>query len=149
MGSAVDRSPTRLGLTTGLGVKWHYRRQKIGPFLSRRLKHRQRRLANPCLPYAHQRHRRERKPHDLAVTCGFGQSAACSRAGSASACGSNHGSRPPIKVAVDTMTPAPVTRPLAVSGRIAALHSVEVRALVSGTLVDLSVSEGDSIGHGT
>lgn len=55
---------------------------------------------------------------------------------------------PPVQVAVETMTPAPVTRLLAVNGRIAALQSIDVRALVSGTLVDLSVSEGDSIGQG-
>lgn len=46
------------------------------------------------------------------------------------------------------MTPAPVTRLLAVNGRIAALQSIDVRALVSGTLVDVSASEGDSIGQG-
>lgn len=44
--------------------------------------------------------------------------------------------------------PAPVTRVLAVNGRIEALHSVDVRAQVGGTLADLSVVEGDIVQSG-
>ncbi|GAA0306822.1 efflux RND transporter periplasmic adaptor subunit [Rhodovulum strictum] len=41
-----------------------------------------------------------------------------------------------------------MTRILAVNGRIEALHSVDVRAQVGGTLADLSVVEGDSVQSG-
>lgn len=51
----------------------------------------------------------------------------------------------PVPVAVETAVLAPVTRVLAVNGRIAALHSVDVRAQVSGILADVSVAEGDSV----
>ncbi|MFN4130794.1 MAG: biotin/lipoyl-binding protein, partial [Paracoccaceae bacterium] len=54
----------------------------------------------------------------------------------------------PVHVAVEIISPEPVTRLLAVNGRIAALQSVDVRALVSGTLVDLSVAEGDGVEQG-
>lgn len=54
----------------------------------------------------------------------------------------------PVVVAVETVTLAPVTRVLAVNGRIEALHSVDVRAQVGGTLADLSVVEGDSVQSG-
>ena len=54
----------------------------------------------------------------------------------------------PVVVAVETVTLAPVTRILAVNGRIEALHSVDVRAQVGGTLADLSVVEGDSVQSG-
>jgi RND family efflux transporter MFP subunit len=50
-----------------------------------------------------------------------------------------------IPVAVEQVEPAPVTRVLAVNGRIAARHSVDVRALVGGALTDLRVAEGDSV----
>ena len=40
---------------------------------------------------------------------------------------------------------APVTRVLAVNGQIAAIHSVTVRPLVSGTLDKLLVAEGDKV----
>ena len=48
-------------------------------------------------------------------------------------------------VRVETVTPGPVTRVLAVNGRIAGLRSVEVRPLVSGTLLEVSVAEGDAV----
>ncbi|WP_238547990.1 efflux RND transporter periplasmic adaptor subunit [Meridianimarinicoccus roseus] len=51
----------------------------------------------------------------------------------------------PLAVAVETAVLAPATRVLAVNGRIAALHSIDVRALVGGTLADVSVTEGDSV----
>lgn len=54
----------------------------------------------------------------------------------------------PVLVAVETAMLAPVTRVLAVNGRIEALHSVDVRAQVGGTLADLSVVEGDSVQSG-
>lgn len=51
----------------------------------------------------------------------------------------------PLAVAVETVALAPATRVLAVNGRIAALHTVDVRALVGGTLADVPVSEGDRV----
>lgn len=51
----------------------------------------------------------------------------------------------PLAVAVETATLAPATRVLAVNGRIAARHMVDVRALVGGRLVDVPVAEGDSV----
>ena len=41
-----------------------------------------------------------------------------------------------------------MTRVLAVNGRIAAVHSVDIRALVGGTLGDLPVAEGDTVDEG-
>jgi len=54
----------------------------------------------------------------------------------------------PVVVAVETVTLAPVTRVLAVNGRIEALHSVDVRVQVGGTLTDVFVVEGDSVQSG-
>lgn len=54
----------------------------------------------------------------------------------------------PLAVAVETAALAPATRVLAVNGRIAALHTVDVRALVGGTLADVPVSEGDIVDRG-
>jgi len=54
----------------------------------------------------------------------------------------------PLAVAVETTALAPATRVLAVNGRIAAEHSVDVRALVGGTLADVPVAEGDSVERG-
>lgn len=48
-------------------------------------------------------------------------------------------------VVVEIANLAPVTRVLAVNGRIAAIHSVDVRPIVSGTLETLSVAEGDNV----
>lgn len=48
-------------------------------------------------------------------------------------------------VVVEIAALAPVTRVLAVNGRIAAIHSVDVRPIVSGTLDTLSVAEGDAV----
>ena len=55
--------------------------------------------------------------------------------------------RPPV-VPVEIATPAPVTRVLAVNGRIAAVRSVDVRATVSGRLAALDVAEGDAVDAG-
>jgi RND family efflux transporter MFP subunit len=55
--------------------------------------------------------------------------------------------RPPL-VPVEIATPAPVTRVLAVNGRIAAVRSVDVRATVSGRLATLAVAEGDAVDTG-
>lgn len=57
------------------------------------------------------------------------------------------GAGPPM-VAVETVTPAPATRVLAVNGRIAAVNSVEVTPTVSGTLTALHVAEGDRVEAG-
>jgi len=51
----------------------------------------------------------------------------------------------PVPAAIEIAAPAPVTRVLAVNGRIAARHSVDVRALVGGALTDVRVAEGDSV----
>ncbi|MFN7224811.1 MAG: efflux RND transporter periplasmic adaptor subunit [Paracoccaceae bacterium] len=52
-------------------------------------------------------------------------------------------------VGVEIMALAPVTRVLAVNGRIAARQSVNVRPLISGTLADLSVAEGNMVQTGS
>lgn len=52
------------------------------------------------------------------------------------------------EVTVETVALGPVTRVLAVNGRIAGVRSVEVRPLVSGTLVDVPVAEGDTVTRG-
>lgn len=54
-------------------------------------------------------------------------------------------SAPITAVAVETVALAPVTRVLAVNGRIAGVRSVNVRPLVSGTLVEVQVAEGDTV----
>ena len=50
-------------------------------------------------------------------------------------------------VAVETMVPGAVSRVLAVNGRIAGTQSVDVRPLVSGSVVDIMVAEGDTVTH--
>ncbi len=52
------------------------------------------------------------------------------------------------EVAVEVVTLGPVSRVLAVNGRVAGEVSVEVRPLVSGTLADVRVSEGDVVKSG-
>lgn len=54
----------------------------------------------------------------------------------------------PAPVVVEIAALAPVTRVLAVNGRIAARHSVDVRAQASGLLEALSVDEGDTVAEG-
>jgi RND family efflux transporter MFP subunit len=54
----------------------------------------------------------------------------------------------PTPVSVEIVTPAPVTRVLAVNGRIAALHSVALRTRVGGAVVALPVAEGDTVEAG-
>lgn len=54
---------------------------------------------------------------------------------------------PPL-VAVEIAGLSPVTRVLAVNGRIAAERSVDVRSVVSGTLIELPVAEGDRVAEG-
>lgn len=53
-----------------------------------------------------------------------------------------------IPVAVEQAAVAPVTRLLAVNGRIAALHSVDVRALIGGSLTQVAISEGQQVEAG-
>lgn len=48
-----------------------------------------------------------------------------------------------VTVGTETLSLGPVARVLAVNGRIAAQTSVDIRAQVSGTLVDLPIAEGD------
>ena len=48
-------------------------------------------------------------------------------------------------VTVETISSGPVTRLLAVNGRIAAMHSVDVRASISGTIAALPIAEGSSV----
>jgi RND family efflux transporter MFP subunit len=52
------------------------------------------------------------------------------------------------EVAVEVVATGPVSRVLAVNGRMASEVSVEVRPLVSGRLLDLRVSEGDMVKAG-
>jgi RND family efflux transporter MFP subunit len=54
----------------------------------------------------------------------------------------------PAPVSVEIVALAPVTRVLAVNGRLAALHSVDVRTRVSGVVVALRVAEGDTVEAG-
>ncbi|PTE22500.1 efflux transporter periplasmic adaptor subunit [Cereibacter changlensis JA139] len=51
-------------------------------------------------------------------------------------------------VAVETVLLGPVTRILAVNGRIAGVTSVDVQPLVSGTVVEVLVAEGDTVVRG-
>lgn len=51
----------------------------------------------------------------------------------------------PLAVAVETSALAPATRVLVVNGRIAALHAVDVRALVGGTLAEVPVAESNAV----
>jgi RND family efflux transporter MFP subunit len=52
---------------------------------------------------------------------------------------------PITEVMVETVVAGPVTRVLAVNGRIAGVRSVDVRPLVSGALVEVLVAEGDKV----
>jgi RND family efflux transporter MFP subunit len=52
---------------------------------------------------------------------------------------------PVVTVAVETAALGPVSRVLAVNGRIAGVQSVEVRSLVTGTLDAVWVQEGDTV----
>jgi RND family efflux transporter MFP subunit len=54
----------------------------------------------------------------------------------------------PPAVGVEIAALAPVTRVLAVNGRIAAVHSVDIRSAVSGKLAALPVAEGDLVEAG-
>ncbi|MCZ4354565.1 efflux RND transporter periplasmic adaptor subunit [Roseovarius aestuarii] len=51
----------------------------------------------------------------------------------------------PSVVAVEMAQQAPVTRLLAVNGRIAAVNSVDIRPVVTGTLIAIAVTEGDVV----
>jgi RND family efflux transporter MFP subunit len=53
-----------------------------------------------------------------------------------------------VPVAVETVAPGPVTRVLAVNGRIAGVQSVDVRPQVSGTLDAVLVEDGDPVQPG-
>lgn len=52
-------------------------------------------------------------------------------------------------VGVETVTLGPVTRLLAVNGKIAAQDSVQIKSTVSGVILDLAVAEGDHVIKGT
>lgn len=52
-------------------------------------------------------------------------------------------------VAVEVVAPGPITRVLAVNGRIAALRTVDVKSTVAGTLVAPLANEGDVVEQGT
>jgi|SRR6056297_471654 len=54
----------------------------------------------------------------------------------------------PLRVTVETVERGPVTRVLAVNGRMAAVHSVDIRARVGGMLRGVPVAEGDSVEEG-
>lgn len=54
----------------------------------------------------------------------------------------------PILVDTETASPSAVTRLLAVNGKIAPLHSVQIRASVSGRVLDVLAQEGDSVLRG-
>jgi RND family efflux transporter MFP subunit len=51
-------------------------------------------------------------------------------------------------VTVEVVTPGPITRVLAINGRIAALRSVEVKSTVAGTLTARMAQEGDIVHQG-
>ena len=51
----------------------------------------------------------------------------------------------PSVVAVEMAQQAPVTRLLAVNGRIAAVNSVDIRPVVTGTLIAIAITEGDVV----
>ena len=53
-----------------------------------------------------------------------------------------------LPVTVETVTPGPLTRVLAVNGRIAPLHRVEVRPRVSGAVTSVLVEEGAIVQQG-
>ena len=53
----------------------------------------------------------------------------------------------PTVVAVEVVTPGPLTRLLAVNGKVAALHSVDVRSTVSGRLQSIVANVGDMVRH--
>lgn len=53
------------------------------------------------------------------------------------------------EVSVETATLGPVTRVLAVNGKIAARESVQIRSAVSGTVSELLAGEGDLVARGT
>ena len=52
------------------------------------------------------------------------------------------------QVAVEVVAPGPIVRVLAVNGRVAALHSVAVRAAVGGTLEGVLAEQGDQVTAG-
>lgn len=54
----------------------------------------------------------------------------------------------PAVVAIETVALAPVTRVLAVNGRIAAQHSVDLRPQVAGALTQVGVAEGQTVAAG-
>ncbi len=55
----------------------------------------------------------------------------------------------PTPVAVETVTPGPASRVLAVNGRVAPAEQVEISATVSGRVVSVAAAEGDSVTEGT
>ncbi len=55
----------------------------------------------------------------------------------------------PTPVAVETVTPGPASRVLAINGRVAPAEQVEISSTVSGRIVSVAVAEGDSVEAGT
>lgn len=53
-----------------------------------------------------------------------------------------------VAVTVERVSLGPVTRVLAVNGKVAARDSVQIRAAVTGTVLELTVAEGDRVGKG-
>lgn len=53
-----------------------------------------------------------------------------------------------LLVTVEAATPGPLTRVLAVNGKVAALHSVDVRSTVSGRLQSIDANVGDMVRPG-
>lgn len=53
-----------------------------------------------------------------------------------------------LAITVETVAPAPLMRVLAVNGRIAPLHLVEVKPSVGGELTEILVEEGDAVEQG-
>lgn len=54
----------------------------------------------------------------------------------------------PATVAIETVTPGPATRVLAVNGRIAALNTVDIRPGVTGQIVSVAADENDVVAAG-
>ena len=54
----------------------------------------------------------------------------------------------PTVVTLELVTPGPLTRVLAVNGKVAALHSVDVRSTVSGRLQAIIANVGDTVKRG-
>lgn len=54
----------------------------------------------------------------------------------------------PTIVAVETVTPGPASRVLAINGRVVPANQVEISSTVSGRIISVAVAEGDSVEEG-